>query len=191
MFPSNHIFIHIPKTGGSSLKKIFSKYPHITTTEHLHRIPHKPQGYTFAVSRNPYNRILSAYNYLSTGGDQSPNDMAYKINLFPHMSDSVKDFHFFVKNMLNDLSNKQVHLLPMTYFIIGKDNELLINEYFKLEEINEVWSNVQKILNIKDDLIKTNPSRVIKDKNEWLTPEIKDIIYKIYETDFINFDYEK
>lgn len=191
MNSNNFTFIHIPKTGGSSLKQIFSNHPNINVTEHLHRIQHKPSGYTFAVSRNPYNRILSAYNYLSTGGDQSPNDMAYKINLFPHMSDNIEDFHFFVKNMLDNLSNRQVHLLPMTFFIVGKNNEILIDSYFKLEEINEIWGEMQKILNIKDKLIKTNPSKTIKDKTKWLTPEIKNIIYNIYETDFINFNYEK
>ena len=92
-------FIHIPKTGGSSLSKIFREYSYINVTEHLHGMKNKPKGFTFAISRNPYNRILSAYNYLSTGGDQSPNDMAYKYNLFPNMSDNVKDFHFFVKKL--------------------------------------------------------------------------------------------
>ena len=183
-------FIHIPKTGGSSLSKIFKEYSHITVTEHLHGIKEKPEGFTFATSRNPYNRILSSYNYLSTGGDQSPNDMAYKHNLFPNMSDNVKDFHFFVENMLEHLSTRQVHLLPMTYFV-AFNNKILIDIYFKLEELNENWEQIKEIININKDLIKINSSKKIKNREEWLTPKIKEIIYKTYESDFNSFEYEK
>jgi chondroitin 4-sulfotransferase 11 len=186
----NYTFIHIPKTGGSSLSKIFKEYPHITTTEHIHGIKQKPEGFTFAISRNPYNRTLSAYNYLSTGGDQSPNDMTYKNNLFPYMSDNIIDFHFFVENMLENLSSGQVHLLPMTSFISSGTN-VLIDIYFKLEELNDNWERIKNIIKVNKNLIKTNTSKKIKDKEEWLTPEIKDKIYQIYKTDFINFEYER
>lgn len=184
------IFIHIPKTGGSSLSKIFEQYSHIITTEHIHGIKEKPNIWTFAVSRNPYNRTLSAYNYLSTGGDQSPNDMFYKNNLFPNMGDNIKDFHYFVNNMLKDLCFKQVHFLPMTYFI-QSEGKILIDIYFKLEELKSNWDFIKNKLQIDSNLIKTNSSKKIKNINEWLTPNIKDKIYQIYKIDFKNFEYER
>lgn len=184
-------FIHIPKTGGYSLKTIFRKYNHINIfSKHIHGIKNKPKEFTFAISRNPYNRIISAYNYLSTGGDQSPNDMAYKYNLFPNMSDNIKDFHFFVNNMLENLYLNQVHLLPMTYFI-QSDGKVLIDIFFKLEEMDDNWDEIKKIIKINDDFIKINSTKKAINKNEWLTSKIKNKIYKIYKIDFINFDYEK
>ena len=106
------------------------------------------------------------------------------------MSDNITDFHFFVENMLENLSSRQVHLLPMTSFISSGTN-VLIDIYFKLEELNDNWERIKDMIKVNKNLIKTNTSKKIKNKEEWLTPKIKDKIYQIYKTDFINFEYEK
>ncbi|MCC5796454.1 MAG: sulfotransferase family 2 domain-containing protein [Methylophaga sp.] len=64
------IFIHVPKAAGTSLKTAlnlsFRDAGHLPLTyyEHLHPEEYR-EFYKFAFVRNPWSRLLSAYNYMS------------------------------------------------------------------------------------------------------------------------------
>jgi len=184
------IYIHIPKTGGSSVKEIFNQTDYIKTIGHVHGLQQKLPIPTFTLVRNPYYRTLSAYNYLCTGGDGNEADLRDQKRFFEGFEPTIEHFHVFVKEKLKDIIWQQVHFLPLTYFCVFESN-LLIDFAMKLEELDSSWKGLCDYLGIDTPLIKTNEGPKITNKEEWLTPEIKEIIYEIYQPDFINFQYEK
>ena len=68
------IFIHVPKTGGMSVRKtLFTKsdlYPHLTIRDYQSLLSEQEVGsyYKFAFVRNPWDRLVSAYSFLRAGG---------------------------------------------------------------------------------------------------------------------------
>ena len=68
------IFIHIPKTGGTSIENVLRQDKSKGSD---HRLLHEYSHYSvfnsyfkFAIVRNTYDRIWSLYSYYSSGGNQ-------------------------------------------------------------------------------------------------------------------------
>ena len=65
------VFIHIPKTGGTTVTRIFLNrrnwIRHLPITEYRSYFDH----FIFSFVRNPYLRIISIYRYYDNGGNRS------------------------------------------------------------------------------------------------------------------------
>ena len=197
----NKIFIHIPKNAGSSVIDIINiknlninilgHYPEyfenkdntedFISTINLEKfsINYRIQDncIIFAIVRNPYTRLLSAYNYLNNGGGNTPLDEEY--------CNIIKTYTFdkFIDN-LDKFINVIVHLLPQYIFICDKEDKILISNLCKYENLK----NDLKIIDLEFE----NLGHINKSKNSIiLTENIKEKIYKLYIKDFIIFGYEK
>ena len=163
------LFIHIPKTAGSSISTapFILKYGSFGTpadTEFL-RSMHR-----FTFVRNPYTRFASAALNL---GYATP-----------------KTFEPFVKSLsLKDIleTDYLIHIRPMWWYI--QDSVDYIGRF---ESLKEHWDDMCKIVGETHDLPHNNKSKTSgTDYRQFYTPELQDIIYEIYKTDFDMFDYER
>jgi len=190
-------FIHIPKTGGSSVEVIFDlmheENLYVPGWTHDHRgCLFAPQHFThnmidfytenkykdyfsFAIVRDPYIRTISEYFYINT-----------KLV----MSDIGKEFdeEHFNKWLDNDLIKFDIeHKLPQSTFI-DKDVDMIL----KLENINEDWNKLMGKLGTDFRLINDNDSRINKRKIfNGLKQSTKNKIYNIFKMDFDRFGYER
>ena len=190
------IFIHIPKTAGSSIEHLlrdegryeldFIGVRNGRSTHHYMGIELKmilkdlyPKYYKFSFVRNPYDRLISEYFWCRI------KDVGHKFNktfdqFLDYVEDIVKNKKFF-KPIEND------HFIPQYSFLFF-NNKLLVNNIFKYEDIETVAPLIKKRLKIKTTLQHLNKSV----KNEiTLTQEQKDRIYNLYKIDFETFNYEK
>jgi hypothetical protein len=190
------IFIHIPKTAGSSIEHLLrdeGKYEldfigvrNGRSTHHYMGIELKlilkelyPTYYKFSFVRNPYDRLISEYFWCRI------NNVGHKFNktfdeFLDYVEDVIKNKKFF-KPIDND------HFIPQYSFLFF-NNKLLVNNIFKYEDIETVAPLIKKRLKIKTNLQHLNKSV----KNEiTLTQEQKDRIYNLYKIDFETFSYEK
>ena len=97
---SDIIFIHIPKAAGTSIaNEIYGKRNGHLTASQVVKILGKDEfnrKFSFSISRNPYDRLVSSYFYAVQGGSIDggiTNSSMYKTNEF-------SDFSSFVKNWL-------------------------------------------------------------------------------------------
>ena len=190
-------FIHIPKTGGSSVEKIFDlmyeENLYVPRWTHDHRgCLFAPQHFThkmvdvytenkykdyfsFAIVRDPYIRTISEYFY---------------INTILRKSDIGKKFdEGHINEWLDsDLMKFDIeHKLPQSIFL-DKDVDMVL----KLENINEDWSKLMGKLGTDFKLINDNSSRINKRKIfNGLKQSTKNKIYKIFKVDFDRFGYER
>jgi len=187
------LFIHIPKTGGTSLLFWLSKVgkihlyeisvpgfmkvapQHLLHDDIIRLLPFVNFDYTFAVVRNPYTRLESEYFYRTlkffnrSGKRPSFTDWVLK---------RIEEYH---KNRFV-LDN---HIRPQSHFIAEGV------EIFKYEDgLDMVKTKLEKDFNIvsKDTLTHLNQS-VEKCKLTW-TSELRLTVNDFYKDDFELFSYE-
>ena len=193
------IFVHIPKCAGTSMEQFLKDYGnnhidyfgvlnnrslhHLTAYELLMSLRKKKFGkyYRFSIVRNPYDRLLSEYYWTPIYGIGYKNGGSKKAFL-EYIQKIIKKGDFF-SNIYHD------NFMPQYNYLFYKD-QLLINNIFKYESLNLAIPYLKQKFNIIRDFPLLNKMAEHIKKEEWTTEE-KDIIYRLYEQDFILFNYEK
>lgn len=182
------IFIHIPKAAGISVVKA------LYNTEascHASALDYLVQNSTLferaqviSLVRNPYTRLLSAYNYLMQGGRCELDEVWKERYLLPY-----KDVNDFIQNGLDiAINEKAEHFIPQVNFLY-RDNELLVNFIGKIERVSEFERYVSDVLGREIKLSNENKSDSLESL-ESLTPDSISAINKLYKLDFEKLDYE-
>lgn len=193
----NLLFIHIPKTGGTSI-------------EYLLNIPLTPynffgiqnglalQHYTaskmktwlgeeyfnkcskIAMVRNPYDRVVSEY-YWTIKRDKK-------------FATTFKEFLLKIKKIIienrYDQSPHYDHYKPQSDFVFI-DGKNVIDYLGKFENFNSfVEEIIPKFSLDKNKFGHHNKSEYNRDVDHFEDKECREIVNEIYQMDFINFDYE-
>lgn len=213
VFPEiNTIFIHIPKTGGSFLesnilnivKNLFLTNKiignHHTYYEFKRFVKDFHKYKIFCVIRNPYDRLISAFNYLKSSKNTNDIKQWNSLNNPKNISEFVDNiYNKFLSDSLKNKDIYNVHILPQYKFLdidlkSNKSNCTIIKyetfdkdflkfiEYYKSNE--RVYNEMFKIYS------KINIKKKYNYNNFLTTKDIKKINI-IYEKDFKLLNYEK
>lgn len=206
-------FVHIPKCAGTTVEALFEElnfktflspkdyrwvrpYLKVPPTHFdiamIEKIFVLEKFYSFAIVRNPYQRMLSDYKWAKTIRKRSNKTEWDKIKsnreeFFNKLS--FEEFcTFCIKQYHADNNFMANHIMPQHRFISSN-----INKIFKLEDglekaIEEVFADLGLHLSKKLVLPKINAS---KNEEIEISTKAKQIIYDFYKEDFIKFKYEK
>ena len=201
------IFIHIPKTGGTFLEnklqhlaaKKYNEYrrmtSHYTINEYLNKID---KYIVFGVVRNPYDRIMSAYNmFVRSSWSGVIKNTYIKLNKPKTFESFIQNLYILFKNnelpwqkvssntdldkVCSSSKNFAVHIIPQYYYFINHDNQIGIKK-----------ENILKYESLDNDMIifLNNNYKDNKIVNDYFQNNIiNNIKYEIYENDFVYFDY--
>ena len=175
------IFIHIPKAGGSSIQNIVRKY-----NRELPKCLHKDVKYypkkrrdacfVFSFTRNPYDRLLSAYMYLTRGyGNKGDQNFGKTI---------ASDFKGFVKNQLSD-NITWLHFKPMIFWL--NDD---IDFIGKIENYEKDFKYICDQIGIRQQQLPHKNKSDHKHYAEYYDDETREIVTEIYRDDIEYFGYE-
>ena len=193
----NLLFIHIPKTGGSSLEMYFSKkfkiplndasffgtvnrfknvsfqhqtYQSLINNSRLFKINHTNLK-ILTVVRCPYTRIISDLFYFKYITEQSSPATVFKVIAFKY---------------LNSYGKNDNHKKPQYLFLLDKDGKLLDTiTILKMETLNKDMAN----LGFTDFNLVANSSHIKKDYMSYLNSESIKLINTVYRQDFLHFGY--
>lgn len=192
-YDTNSIFIHIPKTGGTSVGQtiydsnvIGHKHRKWSDYYYLNKKFYN-NSFKFCFVRNPYDRILSVYNYLMN----VPSQHIYTKKWAEKFMTDVSSLEEFV-NYLNPIRMKVwPHLeLQTDYIFSGKKN--MVDFIGRFENFEEDLMFVAKKLNINVNKVPHLNKSAKKEKSVPIVNElIKERIYYLYKKDFILLNYDK
>lgn len=185
------IFIHIPKTAGTSILNVLSKRTegrdHNDYLIYLRANPvifHKYFKFTFV--RNPYDRIVSSYEYLHNGGNYKRDRYYYE--LFRLKYDTFEKF------ALDYLDSNKIHeellFKPQYLFIYDHTGECRVDYVGRYENIENDFNAILNKLNIHRKLQHINSSKRKNYKQYYVNDEVKKKIQYLYKNDFELFNYE-
>jgi hypothetical protein len=192
----NLLFIHVPKTGGTSIETMLGALnsqcgygiknrkamQHYLWNDFLKIFGQQRfnRYFKFSVVRNPYDRFLSEYYWTPIKGLGNKSKQS--------IDDFIKCVEEIVKNRRFNATVSHDHFIPQVEYIYDSEKNLKVNKLFKFENFNEVLDFLSKRYNIKK--IDKVCNSTTKDKLK-LTEVQKDRIYKIYEKDFKILCYPK
>ncbi len=171
----NIVFIHIPKTGGTTIEHIFfnrngsSEHKDITFYQDYF------DYYVFSFVRNPYTRIISIYNYYINGGNKTKSDIN-KLRKDLDINDFLDEYN---ENNLSFLKTQYSYLQDSKY----------IDFVGRFENFSRDLQLVCDKLNIK--YIDINKRKTDYTNNYLITPKFIDMISNIYHIDFVKYNYKK
>lgn len=174
------IFIHIPKAGGTTIRSSIQRYKPIDWHHPITFYSEEERNcrFTFAFTRNPFDRLLSAYKYLRGGGSHKGDAEIGKT--------LSNNFNSFVLKDLNDIICR-LHFRPQMHYIEDINLFNFIGKFENLQEdFNTVCDNIS-ISHIK--LPHLNKSKH-KHYTEYYTDETKQIVAEKYAKDIEQFGYD-
>ena len=175
------MFYHIPKTAGTSLHTVLKRYavgPHVNEP-HLTRVrshvgveptwdKYKGSEYfSFAIVRNPYDRMFSLYNFLKK--------------------------RRVIKETLEEFINK-MDREPSQFKLLNYNGVVPLSFVGKFENLEEDFNFIADKIKIKErykDLPKLFKAVNNGNYKEEINNELKAIIDEKHHDDFINFNYKK
>ena len=176
------IFIHIPKTGGSSVENFFTsgyseggfESKHKTAISYESEFPDKFREYfTFSTIRNPWEKCFSHYNYRA--GDPSQSGFSRHL-LF---SDWLK------RKISNPLVFKtQFDFLKNAY------DEILLDHIMRFEKLQEDFDVVCDKIGIPHSQLPHINKTKHKHYTEYYDDETREIVARKYAQDIEHFGYK-
>jgi hypothetical protein len=184
-------FIHIPKTGGTSIARMFfdnivmGHYPWwfyyyyfgMRTYENM---------FSFAFCRNPFTRLASAYDYLIRGGNNE-NDSRFSKQ---YLTDCAKfpDFLFKLENS-KDMQN-WLHFLPQHKFIFDKKNQLRVDFLARFENFSIEAESLAKRFGISSTIAHEKKGQPVDLNSFYDSDRLIGIVKQLYEKDFELLGYD-
>lgn len=201
------LFVHIPKCGGQSIENAFlaalgltwhnraplllrprvegevapPRLAHLLATDYVKNCYLSPElfdtYFKFTVVRDPYDRIVSFYNYLKISEKR-------ELNVFIQ-----KDLHA----LLRPQHDMYWFFRPQVDYFTHGQGERLVDAVYRLERLEEDWSEIVHRTGLPDaKLPRVNKSKSTVGRVDALTQASRRVVRELYAQDFDAFpDYDQ
>ena len=186
------IFIHIPKTAGTSILRALGapERPRVHLPWYVYYIANEgrfAKYFKFAFVRNPWDRAYSAYNYLAQGGNQTTD-----IEVSEWITNNFPDFEAFLEHGLGSGIARSNHLfIPQSNYIVDYKGGLKVDCLGRVESIDKDFIEIKSRLHLVTSLERINVSETDRCayRSAYRNPQSVEIISEIYAQDIRLFNY--
>ena len=189
------VFIHVPKAAGTSINEaLYGRFMGHARASDLRRwAPAAVNALpSFSVTRNPWDRLLSAYRFAKSG--QGIGD-SYRAGMWrPHLyrGPEFASFERFVREWLapRDVTKLDGVFQPQWLFLCDRDKKLLVDHAGRLENLGPTYAFIEAHIGPIVPLARANRSGPILDYRQYYTPELVRRVGDIYRDDIASFGYD-
>ncbi|WP_158774349.1 sulfotransferase family 2 domain-containing protein [Cobetia sp. L2A1] len=186
------IFVHIPKAAGTSVLAALGKTQekgrdHISWQTYKKCSSRKFNAYfKFSFVRNPYDRALSAYRYILSGGNQGAQDLSVAQEIAQYSS-----FDDFVERALwKGAFRSHLLFLPQSSFIMDANEVLMVDFLGYFETLEEDFKFIAETLGIESQVAHHNKGNTPASAgNVDMATSTREKLAIMYAQDFVNFGY--
>lgn|GEM_PF-1355386 len=223
------VFIHIPKTGGSFIERALFNYVENKSGSDLeqtlvfggHHFRQEMERYwdlrrylLFSVIRNPYDRLISCWNYLSRSKSEkhiayvnalgNPNSLEDFITSIYRLWQEDPTFQYTGRYLKHDSVSLEYwkkhiyHILPQVNYLEATDGEVsnvMLLRYETLDtDFKRLTERVQEDRSELTDAIKAYILPNIKVRPSYdlnISAKYKEMVNLVYQRDFDELDYKR
>ena len=183
------IFVHIPKCAGISVSQaLYGNIGggHTSLDQYINVFePQKFEDYfKFCFVRNPWDRLVSAYFFLKSGGFNSWDEIFFNQEL-----SRFHDFNDFVLRWVNPENvMKYYHFMPQYIFIVDKFFKVSVDYICYFENIDSDFEFICNKIGVPASLKKSNTGHR-EQFHKYYTATTKKIVANTYKIDVELFNY--
>jgi len=202
------IFLHIPKTGGTSIERAFLSKKWKTTKTKTRHYNIRRLGLTkeeaeeyniFTVLRNPFTRIASSYNHFMSGPENPGFDRKtytfykYTINIKKYFDGILKPrtehpSMYRVEDKDGKVIFDSQHVETLRWWLQTTDGKQANCHILRFENLNEDWNKFKNSIDIQDDLLHLNESNTTEEEYmAYYDDKSKNIIKELYKDELRNY----
>lgn len=203
------IFIHIPKTGGTSIENVLRQNKSIGSD---HRLLYEYSNYSgfdsyfkFTVVRNTYDRIWSIYSYYSSGGNQQK--LQTLTDYYHHYRNRIFNFPYYTDLEISEKMPTKFQEFCERYLKKGKpffrknalqsqldyisvNGNVQVDFVGKFNCLENDFSEVAKQLGLQENLPHLRKSRSKGHYSEFYNEETKQIVANYYQDEISYFGFK-
>jgi len=141
--------------------------------------------FKFTFIRNPWDRLVSAYEFLRIGVSPDEYDWAMSEKL-----QSLGDFRSFVYWVRDTNAGEGMHLLPQHHYVRTRDGEMGMDFIGHFETLDRDFTEVADRLGIAAALPHLNAAPSRRSYRQYFDSETADIVGEVYRRDIELFGYD-
>ena len=196
-------FIHIPKTGGTSIETIFDleapnrdvRHKHWSFSNYIGEKDYNSEYFSFSFVRNPWDLTVSMYNYLWHSNYDFPKDCRsnpkYKSIFDLSFRDFIlhKNFQSATLKSHDCFSARKNSKYKLQLDFVSHENKF-VDFIGKFENLQQDFNSVCKILGIPEQTLSCENKTNHKHYTEYYDDETREIVAKKYARDIEYFGYK-
>ncbi|WP_461518302.1 sulfotransferase family 2 domain-containing protein [Porticoccus sp.] len=185
------VYVHVPKVAGKSICKLFFNGENLGHMPYIWYEKIAPatcaSSFTFSFVRNPWDRVVSAYHYLLSGGAlKRDGDISKELSQYKNFDDFVL---FWLRK---DKLDKHVHFVPQYEFLINDKGTIDLDFVGQYERMDQDIKEICGRLNLHEgkhlELQKVNASQR-ESYQKYYSEGSMEIVADLYRTDIKMFGY--
>lgn len=180
------IFIHTPKTAGTSISKaVYGNDPWHYSVSELEKINKKKfkRYFKFSFVRNPWERMFSTYNYSKKWILMNPHTSIRFMEKYNNFTD------FIEFGLSEELVKNHYFFWTYTKYLTKNNNDLEINFCGRFENLESDFQKIRDLIGCNNTLPTLNKS-THENYRDHYSEKTKDKVYKLYKKDIHLFNYD-
>jgi len=195
------IFIHIYKTGGSSIDESLNKYCEEIDRSQFHASAKTVKNYlsdetgthniwdeyfTFAMVRNPWDFCVSLYHWLVQNEEHDMNGYVGGLSGFSEFLEHLETPGLSQQQF--EHGSFQSYRRPLKSFVTDKAGNLIVDFVGRFEDFSEDFQFICRKIGVQEQLLHTNQSQH-PDYRDCYDPSSRSLVERLFQDDIDYFDY--
>ena len=188
------VFVHVPKAAGTAVNEaLYGRFMGHVRAADIERwgssaVKALPR---FAITRNPWDRLVSAYRFVKRGGGIGGTNAGRVLHPEQYLVPEFETFETFVTNWLakRDLRRLDLEFQPQSPFVCNADGGVLVDHLGRFEDLDATYAYLRERLPNLPPLAESNASGTPVDYRSFYTPDLIELVGSIYAEDVTRFGY--